>query len=295
MNRLRSISLIALLASLAAGCVGLPVTLGQSAPLTCDTFGVSEDAAQIETFLETSERFSYDTHALADELEATCADMAADLGVHVPRATEGQLQVDASCRTLASEIDSILAAAGQAEGTFELTYEAPVCEVDLDAMAGCVAACDLELEADASVECADTVLGRSCYGDSDTRANAQCETACEARVDLTATCSEPVVSIDAGLAIDLEDQVRLDALVESLHANYPRFLALGARVEAIAESGAELANTFEDTADATGRLGLRAMACIADATSDTLESLHTVQISVQVTVEVSASVSAGQS
>lgn len=293
----RSIPLLATLMLTMTGCAGLPLTYGgyggAGSGLVCDELGADADARKIEAFLATSARFEREVNALAGDVEATCAAMAADLGVTVPRATEGSLQVDATCTAVAAEIQAIVADALPRDATLEVVAEAPVCTVDLDVMASCVARCDAELAASSEVTCEESVVGRSCYGDSSARADAQCEAACEAEIDLRAECTEPSVTVIATATVDPAAQARLHALIATLEAHYPRFAALEARVGAVAESGAELVDTFDDAADATGRLGLNAMACFAGATAATAEAMSTVQVTVSVTVEVSASVNAG--
>lgn len=284
-----------------SGCAGLPLTYGSygggGSGLVCDELGADADARKIEAFLTTADRFERETNALASDVEATCASMAADLGITVPRATEGSLQVDATCRAVATEIRAIVEDALPTDARLEVVAQAPECHVDLDVMASCVADCDANLAASSDVTCTEDVVGRSCWGDpgstNSARADAQCEAACEARVDLRAECTEPSVTVVATATVDPAAQARFDALVATLEAHYPRFAALEARVNAIAESGAELTETFGDAADATGRLGLDAMACFASATAATAESMATVQVTVSVTVEVSASVNAG--
>ncbi len=280
----------------AGGCAGLPLTYGGGGggggALMCSELGADADAQRIEAFLRTSARFADETEALAADLEATCASMANDLGVEVPRATEGTLQVDATCIALAAEIDAIVDASLPRDASLEVIAQPPECRVDLEVMASCVARCDAELAASSEVTCTEDVVGRSCWGDSEARADASCEAACEAEVDLVAECTEPSVTVVATASIDPEAQARLDALVATLEAHYAHFGALEARLGAVAESGAELVATFEGAADATGRLGLHAVACFVEATAATADAMATVQVSVSVSVEVSASVSA---
>ncbi|MCB9595400.1 MAG: hypothetical protein H6719_21955 [Sandaracinaceae bacterium] len=293
----KNLVMLTVLSAMLGGCSGLPLTYGGygggSGALVCDDLGADADAQKIEAFLTTATRFERETNALADDVEATCAAMASDLGIAVPRATEGSLQVDATCSAVAAEIDAIVEASLPRDATLEVAYDAPVCTVSLDAMASCVARCDADLSASSEVTCEENVVGRSCWGDSEARADAQCEAACEAQIDLRAECTEPSVTVVAGVSIDPEAQARLDALVVTLDANYPRFAALEARLNAVAESGAELVDTFEGAASATGRLGLNAMACFAEASASTAQAMSTVQVTVSVTVEVSASVNAG--
>jgi len=279
-----------------AGCARFPTSSGMGFGgdeyLVCDDFGADADAQKIEAFLDTSARFESEAFALAAELEHTCDAMADDLGVEVPGADESEPQVAASCGAVADEIEAIVTAAYPADGSIELVYEPPVCSVDLDAMASCVARCDASMSASSDVVCTESRDGAYCSSDSVARADAQCEAACEADVSITAECSEPSLTLYADAALDLEDQVRLDRLIETLDANYAQLLALEARLQGLAESGADLVTTFEGAADATGRLGARAVACFADSMAVTADSLATVQVSVSVSVEVSASVGA---
>jgi len=279
-----------------AGCARFPTSSGMGFGggeyLVCDDLGADADAQKIEAFLDTSARFEAEAYGLAAELEHTCDAMAEDLGVDVPSAAEGELQVAATCGAVADEIESIVTAAYPADGSIELVYEPPVCAVNLDAMASCVARCDANLSASSDVVCAESRDGAYCSSDSVARADAQCEATCEAEVNITAECTEPSLTLYADAALDLEDQVRLDVLIDTLDESYPRLLALEARLQGLAESGADLVTTFEGAADATGRLGARAMACFADSMAVTADSLATVQVSVSVSVEVSASVGA---
>lgn len=275
----------------ASGCVGMPV-MRDEVPLTCDALGADADARKIEAFIDTSARFEADALALSAELEGTCGSMADDLGIPIPSATGDQLQVEATCGAVAAEIQDIVDAALPRDASLEVTYEAPECTVDLDAMASCVAECDAELAASSDVQCVETAETRSCTGDSEARADAQCEAACEAEVSVRAQCTEPTLLVESRVAVDPAAQARLDALIATLDAHYPQFIAVQARLESVVDSGVDLGATFGDAADAAGRVGVRAMACFADSTAVAAESMMTVEVSFSVSVEVSASVSA---
>lgn len=281
------------LAAMITGCAGLPFVYGGGGALMCEDLGAGEDAQKIEAFVATGARFEREVGALAADLEATCAAMSRDLGVRPPHATEGALQVEATCTALAAEMRAIVEDALPRDASLEVVYAAPECRVSLDAMASCVARCDASFDASSEVSCTEDVVGRSCWGESEARADAQCEAACEAEVTVSAVCTEPSVSVVATATVDPEAQARFDALVATLERHYPHFVALEARLGAVAESGAELVATFGDAMASTGRLGLDAMACFADTTAATADAMATVEVSVRVSVEVSASVSAG--
>lgn len=273
----------------ATGCLRMP---GMRDELACGALGADADAQKVEAFLDTSARFEADTLALSADVEATCAAMADDLGMEIPSATGDQLQVEATCGALAVEIHSIVDAALPRDASLDVTYDAPVCTVDLDAMASCVAECDASLAASSDIECVDSAEQRICTGDSSARADAQCEASCDARVSVRAECTEPSLVVDAAVSVDPEAQARLDALLLTLDANYPRFLALEARLEEVTTSSADLVTSFGDAADAAGRSSIRAMACLADASAVAADSVRTIDVTFSVSVEVSASVSA---
>ena len=178
----------------ATGCLRMP---GMRDELACGALGADADAQKIGAFLDTSARFEADTLALSADVEATCAAMAADLGMEIPSATEDQLQVEATCGALAIEIRAIVDAALPRDASLDVAYDAPQCTVDLEAMASCVAECDASLAASSEVECIDGPEQRTCTGDSSARADAQCEASCDARVSIRAECTEPSLVIDA--------------------------------------------------------------------------------------------------
>ena len=101
------------------------------------------------------------------------------------------------------------------------------------------------------------------------------------------------MSWDSG--VDPVAAERLDELAMVLEDHYPHLLSLQARLEAVADSGAELVTSFEGAADAAGRLGIRAGACFADSTLVAAQSVMTIDVTLSVTVEVSASASASAS
>lgn len=156
------------------------------------------------------------------------------------------------------------------------------CIVDVDGSCSgtCTGSCDVMFEAP------------RCEGDVDIMADVDCRAACEARVDVTAECTEPSVAVYFDGTIDPAGQARLLALITTLERNYPRLLALEAQLTAIATSSAQLVATFDSAAAAARRLGVRATACFADATAVAVESAATVDVTLSVTVEVTASASA---
>lgn len=368
------------------GCTGTGMPIG----LGCDDLGADADAQKVSAFIDTAARFEADAVALEGEVDATCAAMAADLGIEVPAATADQLQVEATCGAVQAEIEAIIDAALPAGASLTLVYDPPVCSIDLDAYASCVAECDADVSADVMVECTEgrlvgqcsgtcsgecrvdgsvacdaecrgtcegtcsgtctgtcdgtcsltdaegncvgtcdgtctgtcsatcsgscegtcvadvegscegTCAGSCdvdyeaprCEGQADVMADVECQAACEASVDVQAECTEPSVMIAADVAIEPAAQERFAALLGTLHRNYPRFLALSARLEAVAGSGADLVVAFDGAAGAAERSGLRAAACLTEASAVALQTVADLEVTVSVTVEVNASVSA---
>lgn len=313
----------------ATGCIPIGSGFGPR-PIACGDLGATAEAQKIEAFIDTGARFEADTLALSAEVEATCAAIAEDLGVEIPSAGQSELQVQATCTAASEEIEAIIDASLPRGATLSVEYDAPMCSVDVDAYAECVAECDADIAIDANVECTegrlvgecrgtcvgecrldgrtDAVSGECagicagscdvaveaprCEGELDMHADVQCEATCDARMDVRAECSEPSVAIAYDSGITPEAAERLAVLVDSLDENYPRLLALGARLETTAASGAELVESFEGAADSAGRLGLMGGACFADTTLTAAQSLLMVNASLTVTVEVSASVTA---
>lgn len=296
----------------------------------CGELGASAEAQKVEAFLETSERFEEDALALAADVEGTCAVMAADLGVTVPSAAEGELQVQATCSAVASEIRTIIDEAMPSGATIQMVYQPPVCSFEIDAMASCVAECDASFDAQADIQCSEgRIVGTCegycsgecradgttyevegycagecvgacdvemqeprCEGEAYVDADAQCQAACDARLDARAECTEPSLSMSYEVAIDPAAQARFDALIATLQTNYPRFLALQARLENVVASGGEMIVAFEGAADAAGNLGYMATACFADSTILAMQSMATIEVTMTVSVEVSASATA---
>ena len=187
MNTVKNTLLVLLAAApLVAGCNnGLRVGPG------CDDLGTDADARKLEAFLAAGARFEADTEALAAEVEATCASMAADLGITVPRATEDEVQVEVTCAALDAEIQAIIDAALPAGASLEVIYEPSVCSFDVDAMADCVAECDATVTADVEIECTEGRLVGSCSGSCTGECRVEGEVACDAecRGECTGSCS----------------------------------------------------------------------------------------------------------
>lgn len=171
-----TIILLLAAAPLFAGCSNDGLRVGPG----CDDLGSDADARKLEAFLAAGVRFEADTIALAADVEATCASMASDLGVTVPRATEDELQVDVTCGALETEIAAIVDAALPAGASLELIYEPSVCSFDVDAMADCVAECDANVSADVEVTCTEGRLVGGCSGSCTGECRVEGEVACDA-------------------------------------------------------------------------------------------------------------------
>ncbi|MGE0788142.1 MAG: hypothetical protein AB7S26_20895 [Sandaracinaceae bacterium] len=196
--------------------------------------------------------------------------------------------------------------AGQCDGTCSATDSEGRCVGTCDGtctgncnatcMGSCMGSCIAEIEG----QCTGTCTGSCdvdfeaprCEGDVDVMADVDCQAACEARVDATAECTEPSVAVYFEGTVDPAAEARLVALIQTLEANYPRFLGLNQQLVVIAEDGATLVGSFDSTQAAARRLGVRASACLVDAASVALDAAQTIDVTLSVTVEVSASASA---
>ncbi|MFK7989668.1 MAG: hypothetical protein AB8I08_26860 [Sandaracinaceae bacterium] len=338
MTRTPTLLITAILLTLGlSGCYALPYGSGTGAgtgsaggALLCEDLGTSAEAQRVEAFLSAGTRFEADTLALAADVEGTCEAIADDLGIAIPSAEEGDLQVEATCRAVAEEIAVIMETSMPTGATLDVRYAPAVCSFELDAMASCVAECDASFDAYAEVQCTEGQLVGSCEGtcvgecrvdgtstevhgacagacagscdvafveprcegEAYVEADASCQAACDAQLTMRAECTEPELDMVASIDVDPVAQARLVTLLGSLDANYPRLLAAQAKLERAAESGADMVAAFEDAADAAGTLGMRASACFAGTTVGAAQSMGTVNVTLSVTVEVSASVSA---
>lgn len=285
MHRYITLSLTTFLGLASMGCFGFDMMTmtppGEEEPvLLCGGLGYDEDAQKIEAFIDTGARFEAEALALAAEVEATCGDIATDLGVEIPSALEGELQVQATCGAVATEIEAIVDAAIPTGSTLTIEHEPAVCTFDVDAYAVCVADCDASFDAEASP------------GSASASGDAQCSATCEASATIVAECTEPSVTVTYETDVSPEAAARLELLALTLERYYPHFLSLAARVEGAAFTGSELVTSFEGAADAAGRVGFRASACFADSTLGALRSMATLEVTLSVSIEVSASASA---
>lgn len=166
---------------------------------------------------------------------------------------------------------------GTCSGTCEGTC---VAEVSGSCEGRCAGECDVDFEAP------------RCEGNARVDADVDCQAACEADLSAQAECTEPAVTVVATATIDPAAQERLDALLATLRAHWPRLLALGAQLDEVVRTGADLVNAFEGAASAAGRLSVTAGVCVTETTAAVVAAMAELQVSLEVSVEVSVSVTA---
>lgn len=157
----------------------------------CDDFGDSDAAVKVEAFLNASAQLEGDATLLAGGVQESCDAMLTDLGVPIPAPQGDELQVQASCGALATEIESIITAAVPAGARLVLTFEPAVCSIDVDAQVECVAECDANVTVDAQVMCTEGRLVGMCSGMCSGECRVEGMVACDAecRGTCDGTCS----------------------------------------------------------------------------------------------------------
>ena len=165
--------------SVACGGTGEPIGPG------CAELGSSPSAQKAEAVIRAAERFSSESVALSAALEASCRQMASDLGVTIPVAASDELQVEVTCRALAAEIDDITTSE-LGGATITIALEPPRCYVDANAELDCVAECDASFSAMSTVRCeggevrgrCDATCSGTCYLEGELTCAAECRGTC---------------------------------------------------------------------------------------------------------------------
>jgi hypothetical protein len=120
---------------------------------------------------------------------------------------------------------------------------------------------------------------------------AQCDAACEARANVTATCTDPMVTIYARVGSP-GMTARLNALVTSLQTNYPRILTAAARIERLTMTVPAFVQSLDGVARAAVNVGVQAVACTAQAVTVSAAAASKFNATVNVSVMFSASITA---
>lgn len=356
----------------------------------CANIGTGAAAARVESFVESANAFSTSAQQLLDRIDANCRKMAMDLGVTVPASGTPTSAATSACRPVSEEIRRIVNDALPPQAQLTLSFVPPRCSVQNSSYVDCVASCDVNVMANASVmceagrlvgmcsgtcsgscrvsgsanctatcegqctgtctadcfgtcdgtcqtmgangecagQCTGTCTGRCegnctgsctgqctamvngacmgecagscsvdfqaprCEGDVMVAANAECESSCEAKVQVEATCTEPTVAVTTTAMVDSAANARFMTLLATLEANWGEFLALSSQVELVASSGQQFVDDLQGLGTSVADAGLNAVACTAQAASAAAEGVASVSLSVEVTVEVQASVEA---
>lgn len=218
---------------------------------------------------------------------------------------EGNIQCAAECRGTCSGTCT-----GTCHGTCSGTCSA------MDAQGNCIGTCTGTCNGTCSATCSGMCNGScvsnvtgscsgecygmcsamwdaECNGDANVTANAECKAACDARANAKATCEPPVVTIVGVELADAQKSARVEALVTTLRANYPKILRAQARVQyAIAPSAAGFVTALRAASTSLASVGVQASACMASAVEAVVDAAATIDASVTISVEVSASVTA---
>jgi hypothetical protein len=160
--------------------------------------------------------------------------------------------------------------------------------------------CNGTCEATATGSCSGECYGMcsaqwtaECNGDADVTANAECKASCDARANAKAMCDLPTVTIVGVVVADQAKQAKIDKLVATLKANYPKLLQAQQKIQfAIAPSAAAFVTASRAAGTTLASAGVQATACLAVALDAVVDAAASVDASVSVSVMVSASVSA---
>lgn len=127
-------------------------------------------------------------------------------------------------------------------------------------------------------------------------ANAECKAACDTSANCKAMCDPPVVTVVAVALTNAQAAARVNALVLTLRANYPRLLRAQQRVQlTIAPSLPGFATALRAASTSLRDVGVQGTACVASAVNVVTGAAAELNASVSVSIEVSASVSASGS
>lgn len=154
----------------------------------------------------------------------------------------------------------------------------------------CAAGCNGSCMGSCRGGCTATGSPIRCEGRADLNVDVQCDAACEARANLQATCSEPMITVNAQVGAPAM-AMRLNTLVTSLQRHYPRFLVALARAQQLGTStGPAFISSLNGAAEAAVDVGVQAVACSARAVAVTAAAFTRFQATVDVSVSFTASV-----
>lgn len=137
--------------------------------MSVGTFGTTEEAVQLEAFLEAVAVFDEEVIALTDETEQLCRDLGTDLGVDMTQAAPGD--VEAACQLAAAQLDEDITFIRDADLQIIVEAEPARCNVELDVVADCYARCDASFDAEVTPP---TCTGGAVYVGCDVGCRGEC-------------------------------------------------------------------------------------------------------------------------
>ena len=207
----------------------------------------------------------------------------------------------------------------------------PHCDIRVDAYASCAAQCDVNVDpGKLEVQCEGGELvgkcGGSCEGDCQVsgkwvsgqarcdglcrgscsvafeeprctgtlrppKVEAECEAACNARLDAEARCTpgEAHVAVRGAIASNVEE--RLARVRGAIEGAGGAVLAARAKLERLVGSGKLLLRAADDVPRAVGEIGLSAGACAAESAAGIINASASISISFEASVSVSGAIS----
>lgn len=219
----------------------------------------------------------------------------------------------------------------QAKLEVEVEATPPQCDISVDAYAGCAAQCDATVDpGKLEVQCEGGQLvgkcGGSCEGDCQVsgrwvsgqarceglcrgscsvafeeprctgtmrppKVEAECEAACNARLDAEARCTpgEAHFVVRGAVASNIEERVaRVRGAIEGAGG---AVLATRAKLERLVGSGKLLLRAADDVPRAVGEIGVSAAACAAESAAGIINASASISVSFEASVSVSGAIS----
>lgn len=165
----------------------------------------------------------------------------------------------------------------------------------------CDGTCHGECVADVSGQCTGECRGGCsaewerpyCTGRYDPpEVNADCQAACDARVEASMECRPGEAELVVGGGPDEATLARAERVRQAISVGLVTVMTVRERVRRLQDSGRLVLTRLENLPDAVRTVGVSAAACSAGALADLQSSLSSVSVSVEVSVSVSASASA---
>lgn len=185
---------------------------------------------------------------------------------------------------------------GWCEGTCAARAEDGSCAGQCDGT--CHGQCVTDVTAECSGECRGSCSVEwqrpYCTGTYEPpQVNADCQAACEARVDASIECRPGSAELAVTGGPDEAALARIERVRAAIQVGLANVQAIHARTERLVQSGRQVIARMRSLPDAIREVGLHAAACSAGALADMQQSVASISVTVEVSVSVSASASAG--